>query len=113
LSEALSFGRAGELHEAKESDGMSAKSVVLLTHVNHFVGPGAVRRLLREEMTVVCHDASFADREARAAFAAEIPGAEVLERTGPAEIVAETVERFGRLDALISNDPYRHPGARR
>lgn len=85
---------------------MDGKSVVLLTHVKHFIGPGAVRRLLREEMTVVCHDAAFAGREARAAFRAEIPGAEVLERIDPAEIVAETVERFGRLDALISNDPY-------
>ena len=85
---------------------MSGRNVVLLTHVNHFVGPGAVRRLLREEMTVACHDAAFADRQARAAFQAEIPGAEVLERTDPAEIVDETVSRFGRLDALVSNDPY-------
>lgn len=85
---------------------MNGKSVVLLTHVKHFVGPGAVRRLLREEMTVVCHDAAFVDGQVRAAFRTEIPGAEVLERTDPAEIVAETMERFGRLDALISNDPY-------
>ena len=52
---------------------MDGKSVVLLTHVKHFVGPGAVRRLLLEEMTVVCHDAAFADRQARAAFRAETP----------------------------------------
>ena len=37
---------------------------------------------------------------------AGVPAEEALQRTDPAEIVAETVERFGRLDALISNDPY-------
>ena len=85
---------------------MDGKNVALVTHVNHFVGPGAVRRLLREDMTVVCHDAAFTDPQSRAAFHAEIPGVEALQRTDPAEIVAETVEHFGRLDALISNDPY-------
>ena len=85
---------------------MTRGGVVLLTHANHFVGPGAVRRLLQEEMTVVCHDVAFADPQARARFQAESPGVETLERSDPAEIVAETVERFGGIDALISNDPY-------
>ena len=85
---------------------MPDRPVVLVTHVRHFVGPGAVRRLLAEDMTVVCHDAAFAQPQEREAFLAEIPRAEVLARTDPAEIVAETVERFGRLDALVSNDPY-------
>lgn len=85
---------------------MARDTVTLLTHVRHFVGPSTVRRLLREDMTVVCHDASFADAEARAAFQAEVPDAEVCVATRPAEIVAEVTERFGRIDALVSNDPY-------
>lgn len=85
---------------------MNRKPVVLLTHVRHFIGPSAVRRLLREEMTVVCHDATFADASARQAFQAEVPGAEACAATDPASIVAEVANRFGHLDALVSNDPY-------
>ena len=85
---------------------MTEKIVTLLTHVRHFVGPGTVRRLLSEDMTVVCHDASFADADARAAFQAEVPGAEACAATGPAEIVAEIMDRFHRIDSLVSNDPY-------
>lgn len=85
---------------------MTPKNVCLLTHVRHFVGPAVVRRLLDENMVVVCHDASFADPDARATFAAEVPGAETCAAGQPAEIVTEVRDRFGRLDALVSNDPY-------
>lgn len=80
--------------------------IILLTHVRHFIGPGAVRRLLQDGHTVVCHDMSFADAAARAAFAAEVPGAEVCAATDPAALTAEVLARFGRIDALVSNDPY-------
>jgi len=85
---------------------MSAKPVTLLTHVKHFIGPTAVKRLLAEDMTVVCHDMAFADEAERQAFCSEVPGAEACEATDPAGIVQEVVDRFGRLDALVSNDPY-------
>lgn len=85
---------------------MSARPVALITHVKHFVGPAAVKRLLSEAMTVVCHDREFADPQARAAFQSECPGAEVLAAAEPADIAAELTSRFGRIDALISNAPY-------
>lgn len=85
---------------------MSSKPVVLLTHVRHFIGPTAVRRLLREDMTVVCHDATFSDAAERQAFQKEVPGAETCAATDPAALVAEVKERFQRIDALASNDPY-------
>ena len=85
---------------------MGMEPVTLITHVRHYIGPAAVKRLLREDMTVVCHDRAFADPQARAAFAAEMPGAAVVAATEPAGIAAEVEERFGRLDALVSNDPY-------
>jgi NAD(P)-dependent dehydrogenase (short-subunit alcohol dehydrogenase family) len=85
---------------------MASKQIVLLTHVRHFIGPSAVRRLLQDGHVVACHDMSFADAAAREAFRAEVPGAEVCTATGPAEVVAEVVARFGRIDALVSNDPY-------
>jgi NAD(P)-dependent dehydrogenase (short-subunit alcohol dehydrogenase family) len=61
-------------------------------------------------MTIVCHDRSFSDATARSAFESEIPGAQTLAATEPAAIAAEIEARFGRLDALISNDP--HPAVR-
>ena len=85
---------------------MTQPQIVLLTHVKHFIGPTAVHRLLREGMTVVCHDMAFADPAVREAFRAEVPGAEVCAATAPIELVAEIIDRFGRLDALVSNDPY-------
>lgn len=85
---------------------MSRKQIALLTHVRHFIGPSAVERLLREDMTIVCHDMTFTDAQARKAFQAELPGAETCAATDPADVIAEVTNRFGRLDALISNDPY-------
>ena len=85
---------------------MSSRSVTLLTHVTHFIGPTAVRRLLAEDLTVVCHDMAFAEPAARDRFQAEVQGVEVCAATDPAGIVTEVRERFGRLDALVSNDPY-------
>lgn len=85
---------------------MQQKPVLLATHVRHFAGPALIRRLLKEEMTLVCHDRTFAEAAARDAFRAEHPGAEVLAATEPEAIATEIAARFGRLDALVSNDPY-------
>ena len=85
---------------------MQQKPVLLATHVRHFAGPALIRRLLKEEMTLLCHDRTFADAASREAFRAEHPGADALTATEPETIAAEIASRFGRLDALISNDPY-------
>ena len=89
---------------------MTSKTVALVTHVRHFVGPATVARLLKENMTIVCHDRGFADASERKRFETEHPGAETLEAAEPAAIALEIEQRFGRLDALISNDP--HPAIR-
>ncbi|MGB0683590.1 MAG: SDR family oxidoreductase [Magnetovibrionaceae bacterium] len=85
---------------------MSDAPVTLLTHVHHFIGPAAVKRLAKEDGVLVCHDRSFADPGKRAAFQAEHPGVEVCSATEPSGVVGEIEARFGRLDALVSNDPY-------
>jgi NAD(P)-dependent dehydrogenase (short-subunit alcohol dehydrogenase family) len=85
---------------------MHQKPIALITHVRHFVGTAATARLLREDMTVVCHDRTFADPAAGEALRAEAPGVEVLAATEPEAVAAELQTRFGRVDALISNDPY-------
>jgi len=89
---------------------MDARPLTLITHVRHFVGPATVKRILKEDMTVVCHDRTFADEDARDAFRAEMPGAETLVATEPEAIGKELEQRFGRVDTLISNDP--HPAER-
>jgi hypothetical protein len=35
---------------------MQARPVALITNGKHFIGPAAVERLLREAMTVFCHE---------------------------------------------------------
>ncbi len=89
---------------------MHEKPVVLITHVRHFVGAAAVNRLLQEDVTVVCHDRSFSDPQTRGGFQAARPRVELMTVSEPEDIAAELSQRFGRLDALISNDP--HPAVR-
>lgn len=85
---------------------MSNGDVVLVTHVDRFVGPAAVARLAREDFRLVCHSESFADAETRSRFESDMPGTIALAATEPDAIVAEVMDRFGRIDALVSNDPY-------
>ena len=49
-------------------------TVVLITNVKDYVGPGALPIFLREDMRPVCHDSSFEEVEASRAFEKEYPG---------------------------------------
>jgi len=81
-------------------------AVCLVTHVNHFVGHGAVARLLAEGMTVVCHDRLFEGKRQRDVFQNSFPNAELCASIEPQYIVEDMMDRFGRIDVLVSNDPY-------
>ena len=85
---------------------MSDSDVVLVTHVDRFVGPAAVKRLVQENCRLVCHSDTFTDADARNRFEQDVSGAVALAATEPDAIVAEVMDRFGRIDALVSNDPY-------
>jgi NAD(P)-dependent dehydrogenase (short-subunit alcohol dehydrogenase family) len=85
---------------------MHQRPIALITHVRHFVGAAATARLLKEDMTIICHDRTFADPASGEAFRREAPGTEVLAAIEPEAMAAELKTRFGRVDALISNDPY-------
>src|SRR5260370_3305186 len=78
-------------------------SLVLLTNVHQYAGPGAVAALLQDGHTVACHDASFVDATARAEFQARCP-AHALEAQTPEAVYAEVVARWGIPDAVVSND---------
>ncbi len=78
-------------------------SLVLLTNVRQYAGPGAVASLLQDGHTVACHDASFVDVSARAEFQEQYP-AHALEAQTPETVHAEVVARWGVPDAVVSND---------
>jgi len=79
---------------------------VLVTNVTQYAGPGIVDVLRRGTDEVLCHDHSFAAPDARASYAQEKPGVQVLGATTPEAIHAEVTQRWGELDAVVSNDVY-------
>ena len=79
-------------------------SLVLLTNVTQYTGPGALGALVRDGHTVACHDAAFADPAARATFDAEHAAAYALHGQGPDAVHAEVIARWGVPDAVVSND---------
>jgi 3-oxoacyl-[acyl-carrier protein] reductase len=81
-------------------------SLVLLTNVSQYTGPGAVEALVGDSHTVACSDPSFADPEARAAFDKRHGMAHALAAQTPEAIHAEVVARWGVPDAIVSNDVY-------
>jgi len=107
---------ADEAATAVEDD----PTVVLVTHVTAFLGPSAVLRLLDAGFRVAAHDPSFAQEATRrdwtATMLAKARGgpaatgahlvaiAEGMEQ--PEALVAAVVRHFGRLDVLVSNDPF-------
>jgi 3-oxoacyl-[acyl-carrier protein] reductase len=81
-------------------------SLVLLTNVVEYTGPGALACLVNDDHTVVCHDRSFSDRSKRAKFAELNPKAHVLVGQSAEAIHEETVANWGIPDAIILNDAY-------
>ena len=84
---------------------------VLVTHVTQYTGPGVVDALLRHGCRVVCHDSTFGDLGARAAYLAGRPGVECLAAQRPDALGAELTTRGIVLDGLVSNDV--HPNTPR
>ena len=79
-------------------------SLVLLTNVNAYSGPGALPALLQDGHTVACHDPSFADAASRAAFDERHGTAHALAAQHPEAVHAEIVARWGVPDAIVLND---------
>lgn len=81
-------------------------TTVLLTHARHYVGPGALPVLLDQGLRPVCHDLSFADPAATAAFDNEHPGAVALAAQTPEAICHELEARGLTPDAVVCNDVF-------
>jgi NAD(P)-dependent dehydrogenase (short-subunit alcohol dehydrogenase family) len=83
---------------------------VLVTHVNHYTGPGTLPVLLRENMRPFCHDGSFAEESAARSFEKAHPGAAALRAQTPEGMCAELEERGILPDGVVSNDVHpNHP----
>ena len=81
-------------------------SLILLTNVVEYTGPGALPLLVDVGHTVVCHDRSFSNRSKRAKFAEKNPKAQVLAGQNAAAIYEETIASWGMPDAIVFNDAY-------
>ena len=78
----------------------------LVTNAGDFAGPPAVAALLSGGFRVFAHDVVFENRETWEAFR---EGREDLHRIAgdsPDAIVAQTLEKTGTLDAIVSNDHF-------
>lgn len=85
---------------------MLSGKTAIVTNVCHFVGVAAAETLQGHGASVLCHDQSFADEAARAAFLADHPDLKVLDVTDTAAAVDAAVEQFGHLDIAVINDFY-------
>ena len=79
---------------------------VLLTNVNHYIGPGTLPALLRRKMHPICHDSGFEDEDAARMFEKANPGSAALRAQTPESIHRELTKRGIVLDAVVSNDVY-------
>lgn len=80
--------------------------LVLITNVEHFAGPPAAAELSARGATVICHDKSFADQEARQKYADAHPNRKVMAEQDPVALIAAVTEKFGAVDVVVSNDAF-------
>ena len=88
---------------------MSENTVSLVTGAATGIGAAIVRRLAKPGVRLVVHTGSNREGAERVAREAEAKGAETLVLLGdvgeadvPARLVAETLQRFGRIDHLVN-----------
>ncbi len=78
--------------------------IAYVTNVEEYVGPPTAQATTEAGWQVFCHDDSFADEAARTRYEQDHPGCIAAAARDPGAFIAEGLARFGRIDALISND---------
>ena len=91
--------------------------VALITNVSHYMGPAITEEFAREGASLALHDrdaaaagplVTLAERHGRSVIGLDGD----LARSDEADrVVAQVVERFGRLDVLVNNNAYPPSGA--
>lgn len=85
------------------------QKVCLVTNATGYAGPGAVIGLHADDWTVAAADPSFQNQEKAAVFVAGRANVYAFDETEPRALVAAVLDRFGRIDALVSNDIIADP----
>ena len=96
------------------SEANPGRRSVFVTNALEYVGPAAAKAMAGAGWNVFCHDRSFASPETRGRFERDNPGMLAAAAVEPEAFVADGLARFGRIDALVSNDipePASHPSA--
>lgn len=82
---------------------MAAGEVALITSVDEYLGPATARALAADGFRVVGHSMRFGVERARAEFEAAHTNCHAAHSLDPEAAVLEALDRFGRLDAAMSN----------
>jgi NAD(P)-dependent dehydrogenase (short-subunit alcohol dehydrogenase family) len=90
--------------------GALAGKTALVTNIHHFVGLAAAQALAKEGARVVCHDETFTDSAARAAFAAAHSNLIASQYSDAADVAHSIESAHGALNILVNND--FHPAHR-
>lgn len=83
---------------------MVGSEIALVTFAHDYAGPGTIDVLREQGFVVVAHDLRFHDPARREEFERRHPRCHAMAGIEPADAVARTLERFGRIDAYVSND---------
>ena len=78
--------------------------VAIVSNATEYAGPGSVNMLAAEGFQMVCDDRKFAGAAIRDDYEAQHPGCVATAAASPEQLVREAIERFGQIDAVISND---------
>lgn len=80
------------------------KKVALVTNVKEYAGSPTAAAYAEAGWNVFCHDDSFISKELCIKYEWDNPGRYASNAQDKVAFVMEGIERFGKIDALVSND---------
>lgn len=87
---------------------MARGEIVLITSVDDYLGPACAAACAEQGYTVVGHSLAFESDLARTEFEQGNSAFHALRTTNTLAAVCETIEKYGRIDAAVSNElPFR------
>lgn len=83
---------------------VAQEEIAVVTFADDYAGPGSVEALRRSGFTLLCHSLRFTSEAERVSFEQRHPGCHAARSSEPEHAIQEALERFGRVDAALSND---------